>query len=90
MLPGIGQSSWTRRDVDDPAAAALLDHLLRGDLRAEERALEIDREHLFVLGLGRVEHRRARFDAGVVDHDVDAAELFHGRGDELFAGRRPC
>ena len=32
-----------RGDVDDPAAAALLDHLLGRDLRAEERALEIDR-----------------------------------------------
>src|SRR5215472_1425533 len=30
-------------DIDDAAAAALLDHLLGCDLRAEERALEVDR-----------------------------------------------
>ena len=31
-----------RGDVDDPAAAALGDHLLGRDLRAEERALQVD------------------------------------------------
>ena len=32
--------------------------------------------------LGRVEHGRARLDPGVVDHDVDAAELLDGGGDQ--------
>ena len=72
-----------RRDIHDPAATALLDHLLRGELRAEEGALEIDLEHLFVLLLGGVQDGRARFDAGVVDQNVEPAECFHGRGDQL-------
>ena len=76
MLPGIGQSSCT--------AAALLDHLAGRDLRAEERALEIDVHHLVVLGLGRVEHGRARLDAGIVHHDIDPAEPAHRRVDELL------
>ena len=36
-------------DVDDASAAALLDHLLRRELRAEEGALQIDGEHFFIL-----------------------------------------
>ncbi len=43
-----------------------------------------DRHHPVVLTLGGVEHRRAGFDAGVVDHDVDAAELADGRVDEFL------
>ena len=73
-----------RRDVDDPAAAALGDHLLRRELRAEERALEVDLEHLLVLRLGGVEHRGARLDAGVVHHDVEPAERLHRRVDECL------
>ena len=73
-----------RCDVDDATAAALLDHLAGGDLRAEERALEIDAHHLVVLGLGGVEHRRAGFDTGVVDHDIEPAEPLHCRVHELL------
>ena len=42
-------------DVDDAAAAALLDHLLRCELRPKERALEIDRKHSVILRLGRIQ-----------------------------------
>ena len=69
-----------RRDVDDAPAPALFDHLLRGELRAEERALEIDGQHFFVLRLGGFEDGRARLDAGVVNHDVYAAEFLDGGG----------
>jgi hypothetical protein len=72
----------SRGDVDDAAAAALLDHLLGGNLRAEEGALEIDRHYLFVLILGRVEDRSARLDPGVVDHNVHPAKLAHRPVDE--------
>ena len=41
-------------------------------------------EHLVVLRLGGVEHRGARLDAGVVHHDVEAAELRHGGVDQLL------
>src|SRR6266568_2031488 len=52
-----------RADVDDPPAGALGDHLLGGELRAEEGALEIDRQDLVVLVFGGLEHRSARLDA---------------------------
>ena len=56
-----------------------VDHLLRGDLRAEKRALEVDRQHLVVLVLRGIQHRGAGLDAGIVHHDVEAAE-FRYRG----------
>src|SRR5262249_30713125 len=65
-------------------AAALLDHLPRCDLRAEKCALEVYRHDPVVLRLGRVQHGGTRFDAGVVDHDVEPAELVDCRGDELL------
>src|SRR5215831_15142518 len=46
-----------RGDVDDTTAATLFDHLLGGNLCAEEGALEVDRHHSLVLILGRVEDR---------------------------------
>ena len=70
--------------IDDAASAALLDHLPRCDLGAEKCALEVYRHDPVVLGLGRVEDGGARFDAGIVHHDVEAAEFAHRRGDELL------
>ena len=64
------------------AAAALGDHLLGRDLRAEEGALQVDRHHLLVLRLGGVEDRRAGLDAGVVDHHVEPAERLDRLVDE--------
>src|SRR5262245_35674385 len=61
-----------------------LDHLLGCELRAEERALEVDRRHLVVLRLARVEYRGAGFDAGVVHHYVEPTEPLHRRIDELL------
>ena len=69
-------------DVDDAPAAALFEHLLSGNLRAEKCALEVDREDLPVLRFRGVENRRSRFDAGVVHHDVNAPELSHCSVDE--------
>ena len=62
----------------------LLDHLPGGDLGAEKGALEIDRHHPVILVLGGVEHRSTSLDAGVVYHDVDAAEPANGRVDKLL------
>jgi len=73
-----------RGDVNDASAAALGDHLLRGDLGAEEGALEIDVEHALVLLLGGVEHGGAGFHAGVVDDDVEAAEILDCSIDEFL------
>jgi hypothetical protein len=69
-------------DVDNTATIALLDHLPRCELRAEEGALEVDREHFFVLFLGGIKHRSACLDAGVINHDVQAPKPLHRRVDE--------
>jgi len=71
-----------RADVDDAAAATLLDHLFGRDLRAKESALEIDRHYLFILILSGVEDRAAGFDPGVVHHDVQPTEPAHRLVDE--------
>ena len=73
-----------RRNVDDAAAAALLDHLLGGDLRAEKRALEVDGHDTVILILSGVEDRRPCFDAGVVHHDVEPPEISDRRIDKLL------
>ena len=54
----------------------------RRQLGAKEGAFEVDVQHLVVLRLGGVEHRGSGLYAGVVDHDVDAAERLHGGVDE--------
>ena len=82
-IAGHGPVLMHGRDVDDPPALALLDHLLGGELRAEERALQVDLEDLVVLLLGGVEHGGAGLHAGVVHHDVEPTEPRHGRVDEL-------
>src|SRR6516164_556243 len=71
-----------RGDVDYAAAATLLDHLLGRDLRAEEGALEVDRHDPVILVFGGVEDRRARFDAGIVHHDVELTERAHSLVDK--------
>ncbi len=70
-----------RTDIDDAAAAALLQHLLGGELCTEEGALQIDCQYLVVLILGGVEDRSARFNASVVHHDIQPAKLPYGRHD---------
>src|SRR4051812_21743544 len=62
------------RDVHDAPAAAGGDHPARRALGADERRVEVDREHLAPLVVGEVEERHAGPRAGVVDEDVDAAE----------------
>ena len=41
-------------------------------------------EHHIVLGLGRIEDRGARFDAGVVHHDIHVAERLDGLIDQVL------
>ncbi len=45
-------------DIDDAAAAALLDHLLRRQLGSEEGAFQIDGQHSLILRLGCIEDWR--------------------------------
>ena len=81
-VAGHGPVLVDRGDVDDAAAAALGDHLLGRELGAEEGALQVDVQDSFVLRLGGVEDRGPGLDAGVVDHDVEPAQLFDRPVDE--------
>jgi hypothetical protein len=63
-----------RGDVDD-LAAALCEHVPPGRLAQEEQALEVGVDHRVPVGLGELDRIGAADDAGVVDEDVEAAEL---------------
>ena len=60
---------------------ALLDHLLGARLQHEQEALDIDRKDAAVALAGDLDDRREIEDAGVVDQDVEAAEMRHSGGD---------
>ena len=62
----------------------LRDHLLRRRLHAEERALQIDADDFVEFLFGDLQDVPVAGDAGIVDHDVEPAELFHGGRDELI------
>jgi hypothetical protein len=83
-VAGHGPVFVDRRDVDDVPSAALPDHLAGRQLGAEESALQVDPKHGVVLLLGGVEQRGTGLDAGIVHHDVQAAERLHGGVDEAL------
>ena len=72
--PGPRDLRLQRGDVDDLAAAAL-DHPAGGGAADQEGAGEVRLDDAVPLGLGELEQRRAVLDAGVVDEDVERAEL---------------
>ena len=61
-------------DVDDRAAVAAADHVLRRRARHRRDAGHVDAQHLAHVVRLQIEQRRHRLDAGVVHHRVDAAE----------------
>ena len=68
-----------RADIDDPAARALLDQLLRHILRHQELALQGHGHHPIPFLLGNVEKALVVGNRDVVDEDVDAPEAIdHG------------
>src|SRR5215831_17293842 len=79
-----------RGDVDNAATAALLDHLLGRNLRAEEGALQVDGQYLLVLSLSGFKYRGAGFDASIIHHDIDAAEPADCGVDESLQIRGPA
>ncbi|KAF0648181.1 hypothetical protein K701_19905 [Streptomyces fradiae ATCC 10745 = DSM 40063] len=64
-----------RRDVDDPSAAALVDHAAGGVLGAQERSGEVHVEDVPDGLVGDVEEGGRGAGAGVVDQHVDPAQL---------------
>ena len=78
MLPGIGQSSWVEEIVTISPPLRLRHELVRRELGAEERALEVYRQHLVEVGFARLKQRRAGLDTRVADENIEPAEVLHG------------
>ena len=74
-----------RRQVDDRAGALLLDELAGRRLRAEEHAVEIDRDHRAPAVGRELEAGRRDTGAVIVDHHVEAAEMLDRLGHHLVA-----
>ncbi len=62
-------------DVDDPARFACRDQPLGEVLRQEERPFQVYVQHLVVVRFRYLGKCRLLFHAGIVDQDVDGAEL---------------
>ena len=65
------------------ASGSLLVHVLDAGLGGQERAVEMDGQHLLPIGEGKLLDRMHDLDAGIGDEDVDPAE---GRDGLLDAG----
>ena len=66
-----------RRDVNDPSAIALLDHLSGRRLGAQERSGQVDGDDLVPMLDGEFDERMFELQSGIVDENVDATELLH-------------
>src|SRR5215211_1397131 len=73
-----------RGDVDDATSAALGDHLTGGLLAAYIHPREVDGDHPLPRLEGRLEKGSLLFDAGVVNHDIQAAEFLDGLLDQVL------
>src|SRR5207247_2671157 len=71
---GIGRDRGPRSNVNTPARA-LCQHEPRSLLRAKERTLQINSEDRVPGLLVELQHSSTWVDAGVVDENVQAAEL---------------
>ena len=74
----VADVSGLGRRADDLAAVAQPLECLHGRLDAPHDAIEVDGEELLDALLGDLLDRGCRRDAGVVDNDVEAAQLGHG------------
>src|SRR5207244_7246730 len=86
---GEGDGGGDRRDVDHGAAAAgraAGAHGAEGVLDAERGAQDVDLEHLADIVWVQVDDQAGNLDAGVVDDDVEAAEL----GDRALDAQLPA
>src|SRR5215211_1464816 len=71
-----------RRDVDNAPPISLGDHLTGGLLAADPDPREVDGDHLLPDVQWCLEKGELLFYTGVVDHDVEAAELLDGLLDQ--------
>jgi hypothetical protein len=80
-LAEVAHLADDRGHVDDAAAAAL-DEVREGGVRAVEDAAEVGGDDLLPLLDGHAADGAVAVDAGVVDEDVEPAELLDGRLDQ--------
>src|SRR5215208_2519837 len=66
-----------RRDVDDGAAFATLNHAPSGSLGDQEDAFNIDRKHPVEVVLGHLKERLRHVRSGIVDEDVNLPQEVH-------------
>src|SRR4051794_5297875 len=85
-VAGARDAARHRADVDD-VARALLEHDRQRGVRAVQKPEDVDLDHRAPLVGRRVDDRAEQHHAGVVDEDVEAAELGVGALDE---GARLC
>ena len=85
-LAEVAALAGRRADDDDPAALALLAHADRRGARARERAAQVRVDDEVEVLVGHLPQHAVAQDAGVGDHDVEAAELAHRAGDERVRG----
>src|SRR5215472_416556 len=72
-----------RSHIDD-LTALLLEHDFPGGLRTEKSSGQVGFNDLIPIGHGHLFRGRAPGDAGIVDKNVDAAELRHGGIDQVL------
>ena len=81
----LGHLAVGRGDVHDPAAAALIAHGPPGRAAEQHRAAHVDVHQGVPAGRGEVKERDRAVHAGVVDQDVNAAEVRRDRGHQAAA-----
>ena len=72
-----------RAHIDDAAAATRFVHVRDARARGQERAVDVDREHLLPLGVAELLDRMHDLDTGVADQDIDASESCDDSGDTV-------
>src|SRR3989337_2549857 len=92
IIRGEADQRWPEAvnggDVDDLAALSLGGHLLCRGLRAERQPPQVDRVDAVEEFRGRLQHGDDGEDPGVVDEDIQRAEVPDARGNDLFAAPR--
>src|SRR5579884_1529421 len=81
---GHGEVFMHRRNVDDAALNFALNHLASGSLRAEKDAFKVNAQHAVELLLGHLHEGIVNLHTSVVDHDVQAVEVFNGLLDKTL------
>jgi hypothetical protein len=83
---GLGHARRARRDIDDSAVSHRVDHLAGGQLGECQGGGHIEGECAGHEPFAGVHRRPGHGAAGVVDQDVDPAELLNGGGNKTVTG----